>query len=413
MPPRVRPEVVEGPIAGYVPTLVECVLPPPNDGTVTSPAVSLPLSRRSRLLLGVLFEFVVGVPIVGLSGELVLRLQWASAQRVETAFRHQNPNAFGPKAVREAADLSLWKIQWRQYRPGARLDTTIGGERFVVEINSLGFRTREFSPAKPPGTIRVACIGASTTVQGRTNQETYPAILEKRLRETHPTHTIEVLNLGVSGVSSKHWLERAAELFSYEPDVVVQYEAVNDIMWGALPRFAATHPWRRRLHTSLLLERLFPIGPHELDPDLSQIVENQARLARLCLEHHVHHLAGSFAAPDYALASPDVRNHLDINTSEWTGGRGSIRLSRYAGYARILSRYDELFQEAASSQRLEGVMVGRTLRDPGLFVDLCHMNQEGISRLAEAFLPAVGAAVEGATPVARESRAPGPKRPSS
>jgi hypothetical protein len=380
---------------------------------MTSPDASHPISRQSRLLLGLAFGLAVGVPIVGLSGELLLRFQRAAALRVEADFRRRNPNAFETTEVREAADRSLWKRRWRQYRPGARLETTVGGERFVVEINSLGFRTREFSPAKPPGTIRVACLGGSTTVQGRTNGETYPAILEKRLSETHPAHTIEVLNLGVSGVSSAHWLERAAELFRYEPDVVVQYEAVNDIMWGALPRFAAAHPWRRRLHTSLLLERLFPIGPYELDHDLSQIVENQVRLARMCLDHHAHHIAGSFAAPDYALASADVRDHLDINTSEWTGDRGSIPLWRYADYARILSRYDELLEEAASSQRLEGVMVGRTLGDPGLFVDICHMNQDGIARLAEAFLPAVGAAVEGATPVARESRDAGEKGPTS
>jgi hypothetical protein len=70
----------------------------------------------------------------------------------------------------------------------------VGGERFRVEVNSLGFRTHEFAVPKPPGLLRVVCIGGSTTVAGRTNDETYPAHLERMLRARHPGLTIEVLN---------------------------------------------------------------------------------------------------------------------------------------------------------------------------------------------------------------------------
>ena len=42
-------------------------------------------------------------------------------------------------------------------------------------------RTREFERPKPAGLLRVVCIGGSTTVAGRTNEETY--LVQKMVRE--------------------------------------------------------------------------------------------------------------------------------------------------------------------------------------------------------------------------------------
>jgi hypothetical protein len=37
------------------------------------------------------------------------------------------------------------------------------GGRIHIKINSLGFRGDEFTVEKPPPTVRIACLGASTT----------------------------------------------------------------------------------------------------------------------------------------------------------------------------------------------------------------------------------------------------------
>jgi hypothetical protein len=351
----------------------------------------------------VMWGLLVGLPILGLAGELVCAIERVQQRRAADSFRLRNPNPFEATSVREAADKSLWKVRWSEYQPGARLEMSVAGERYVVEINSQGFRTHEFSERKSPGVLRVVCIGGSTTVE----DETYPAILERRLLEMYPSHPLEVLNFGISGSYSDHWLQDPSKLFRYGPDVVVQYEAVNDIIWRALPRYAQDHPWKRRLYRGLLFERLFPIDPRELDPDLARVVENQVRLDQLCRLHRAAHLAGSFAAPDYDTALPEERAHLDVNLADWTADRGALRLTRYKDYGRIVARYDELFEQAVAMRHLEGVMVHRALSDPTLFVDICHMNRNGIARLADVILTAVSPVIAARFPTADPPRAHG------
>src|SRR3990172_5324434 len=118
--------------------------------------------------------------------------------------------------------------------------------------------------------VRVICIGGSTTVAGRTNDETYPALLQKKLRARFPGLSLEVLNLGVSSATTAYWYARLPRVFGYQPDVVVQYPGGNDISWRSLPHFANDHPGRGRYYKSLLVQRLFPFPVEELDPYLEE-----------------------------------------------------------------------------------------------------------------------------------------------
>jgi hypothetical protein len=227
------------------------------------------LSRRRPLLraLGAAWVAVASLAVAGLGAELWLRVRARGDALASERFRASNV-FFANGMELQAGDHSLWRERWKEYEPGARLDVVAGGERFVVEMSSEGFRTPEFAVPRPPGLVRVACIGGSTTVAGRTNDETYPAFLERKLRSRFPGLPLEVLNLGVSAVTTEHWLERLPRVLAYEPDIVVQYQAVNDISWRHLPRYAGDHPWRRAAHRSLLLQRLFPLPARELDPYL-------------------------------------------------------------------------------------------------------------------------------------------------
>jgi hypothetical protein len=343
-----------------------------------------------------LWVLLVGLPIVGLSGEVLCAFgQFVARQRADE-FRRHNPNAFAAAGARLGAARSLrplWKKHASRYEPGAHLEIDVSGQRYVVDINSRGFRTKEFSERRPAGTIRVICIGGSTTFAGQTNDETYPAILEKQLQAAYPSRKIEVLNFGISGVVSNYWIKRANELFGYEPDIVVQYEGVNDIL-GALPGYARAHPWKRYLYRSLLLQRLLPIRPEELTQSYLETIDNQAHLATLSRRYRARHIAGSFAGPDYAAASVEMRGALDVSVADFAAYAGGVPITRYVTYAELLGAYNRLFEEAAGTERLSSVLVHRSLRDPRLFVDICHLNSEGIRRLAEAFCPAVRAAID-------------------
>ncbi|HEX8136004.1 MAG TPA: SGNH/GDSL hydrolase family protein [Pyrinomonadaceae bacterium] len=105
------------------------------------------------------------------------------------------------------------------------------GQTLEVDIktNSLGFRTEDRPFEKPPGTKRVIVLGGSTTMDGPTNQETWPALLEKKLNETYPNTRIEVINFGLDMGSSPMSLINLEFIgVEYSPDLIISYDGVND-----------------------------------------------------------------------------------------------------------------------------------------------------------------------------------------
>jgi lysophospholipase L1-like esterase len=347
----------------------------------------VPGPSRLRVVraLGFAWLALAAAVIAGLAGELWLRVEWY--QRLKVAERFGASNVFFANLTElNAGDRTLWAKPWFKYRPGARAEVTAGGEHFVIQINSHGFRTHEFPLPKPRGLVRVVCIGGSTTVAGRTNDETYPALLEAKLRARHPGLPVEVLNLGVSGVTHEHWLTRLDRVFAYEPDVVVQYEAINDISWRQLPRFAQAHPFWRVARSSLLFDRLFPFPFDALEPYLADSLDTLGAIATACRERGIEYLAASFASPDLRRMSPEMTSHLDISSEFW--GR-RFPMHSYATYAAILERYNRRFVEYVHRHHIAHVLVHEQITDPALFIDVCHFTPPGIELLAESFLPTV------------------------
>lgn len=337
--------------------------------------------------------------IAALATELVLRLEHRNASRA--ARRYAEANVFErARDLAEGGGQGVWLRPGIRYRPGASVTLQAGGESYEIRINSLGFRTREFSPRKSGGTFRVLCIGGSTTAQGRTNDETYPALLEAKLRQARQGRGIEVLNLGVSGTQSEYWMARLDQLFGFEPDLVIEYEFVNDLFFGHLNRYAADHAWRARLSRSLLASRLLPLDPAELDPYLLGTLRRFRRIAREAETRGAAYLVGSFAGPDPERAEPAFRRYLDLNVEAWA--RGSV-LRSYAEYHRLLARHNERLEVFARENRLRLARVDGRLSDPALFADICHMTPAGIERLAEAFLPAVAEVLDEAAQAAGPS----------
>jgi lysophospholipase L1-like esterase len=352
------------------------------------------MSVRSRRLLvraiAGAWLVLAGVLVAFLAGELLLRVQHHRA--LLAAERFTASNVFFAQAMElNASAHSLWSERWKEYRPGARLDVVAGGERFVVVMNSDGYRTREIEVPKPKGRVRVVCIGGSTTVAGRTNDETYPALLEKKLRARFPGLDVEVLNLGVSSVTTEYWRARLDRVFAFAPDILVQYQAINDIAWRHFPNFAKEHRRRGFFYKSLLLQRLFPFPVEEMDPYLAATLETMGATARACHEHGVAYLAGSFAFPDPERVQGDFRRHLDISAEFWTRW---FPMPSYATWAAIVARHNRLFVDFAQRNHVPYVLVHDKLTDPALFIDVCHFTPEGIDQLAETFLPGVADLVE-------------------
>lgn len=100
------------------------------------------------------------------------------------------------------------------------------------QINSLGFRGEEISLEKPEGVYRIVAVGGSTTfaVYLPWNQS-YPYYLQKELRERLGTDKIEVINAGLTGATTAESFHRmATQVLPLNPDMVVMYEAFNDLL---------------------------------------------------------------------------------------------------------------------------------------------------------------------------------------
>ena len=109
----------------------------------------------------------------------------------------------------------------------------VSGQKLNIRINSLGFRGDEIVAAKPPGTLRIAALGASTTFNAEvsSNSATWPAQLQRRLEAAYPTVRIEVINAAVGGyVSTDNLKNLVHRVLPLSPDLVIYYEANNEIV---------------------------------------------------------------------------------------------------------------------------------------------------------------------------------------
>ena len=103
------------------------------------------------------------------------------------------------------------------------------GKTFRLASNSRGFRTQEFEP-KAPGVSRIVTIGDSSTFGWGVEPEyTFQRLLEERFDRYGSEAPVEVLNLGISGHTSRHGLG----LFEHyvrdlQPDVVIVSYGAND-----------------------------------------------------------------------------------------------------------------------------------------------------------------------------------------
>ncbi len=121
------------------------------------------------------------------------------------------------------------------YNPGFKLEI----DDWRLSINSHALRGDEFPAERPPGEIRVLCLGGSTTAgEEVSDDETYPAQLQARLIQKFPGRAIRVINGGVPSYDIRQsWLDYSLRLWRFQPQVVTIYHAIND-----LPKFGSGGP---------------------------------------------------------------------------------------------------------------------------------------------------------------------------
>jgi lysophospholipase L1-like esterase len=124
----------------------------------------------------------------------------------------------------------------RQELPG--LKETIEYTRNEFGFRSISMKTKE----KPPGTIRIICLGASTTDQNAQNTEDiWAGILETKLNEAFGDQGVQVETaaLGHGGWKTRHILSWVAEkLLEFDPDIVITLVGINDLTLNGYPGYS-------------------------------------------------------------------------------------------------------------------------------------------------------------------------------
>jgi hypothetical protein len=121
-------------------------------------------------------------------------------------------------------------------RPGARLVMRSRASRgaevieAVATVNAQGFRGPLVALEKPPGTLRVACLGDSHTFgHGVADGETWPDGLRALLGPRAGGVKVEVMNCGVNAHNTLQEVSLLGErVMAYEPDLVLLQYHLND-----------------------------------------------------------------------------------------------------------------------------------------------------------------------------------------
>ncbi|MDZ4803741.1 MAG: SGNH/GDSL hydrolase family protein [Candidatus Eisenbacteria bacterium] len=194
------------------------------------------MKRLTARLAALLFGLLVGVAAL----EIGLRVIGWSAPRLTT----HDPN------------------RGKAYRPGIRWHQAEEGEADII-INRWGFRDREWTLVKPPGTVRVALLGDSF-VDGLQVpiDSTWAREAERRLNACHAfgDSTVEVMNFGVSGYGTAQELQTLRhDVHRFAPDIVVlSFLPGNDVRDnGVRLRRDPGRPYFTCHDDSLILDRTF------------------------------------------------------------------------------------------------------------------------------------------------------------
>lgn len=283
----------------------------------------------------------------------------------------------------EAPPDSPWEIPFVRYKPNQSNLPALGAQ---FSTNNFGLRDDPIAVPKPPGRLRILCLGGSTTEEGPTNAATYPNILERALQARFPDRDLEVINGGVSGMTLFSHHLRLPDYLTMQPDLVVFYIGINDVVQKYLVRDRAL-PTLPLAHSELI-RRVAPglLFPADLRGALGQeVMHHYEALCRAFLSNYVPVFVCTFAYPYPPALDAEERVYYDYNARTWPPKPYSLAM-----HVRAMQAFNENLKHLAKDLDLPLVPVAELMRGGSeYFGDICHMRDEGVARKAaiiEAYL---------------------------
>lgn len=286
-----------------------------------------------------------------------------------------------------SSESDLWEVPFFLYKKHVRKKDHVNVLGLTEDFysNNHGFRDADFPVEKDVEVFRIVCVGASTTEEGPTNDLTYPAILEATLNRHFGANRFEVINCGISGMNSLKHCMRSADYLALDPDLIVVYNAVNDICHDLFPIWVKdASPRQQKLRESAFINRFFN-GKLLPEGDEMRMLIDQNKMANLYFiaarakEQHVPVALCSFAAPTMEYLSSEERSYYDYCTRKEWGGRYVV----FRTYLRALGAYNNAIRNLCSKENLLYIPVAEELRGGAeIFGDICHLRNPGIEKKA-------------------------------
>jgi lysophospholipase L1-like esterase len=254
-------------------------------------------------------------------------------------------------------------------------------------------RGQKIKIVKPDNTVRIFCLGGSTTVSANTRGH-YPQLMQDKLNRSYKNVHFEVMNAAGDAFSSAHsFVNFALRLSSFHPDCIIVYHNINDLSVNYFGKKA--------------------------DPDYANKYMNNLFLAPECKLGIQKYFFGSrmisylmMVLNNYAFQKQAMRIYGDIDISE---GRKVFRrnlediiiLAKARGIKVVLATqaacfaksksypyirkndflsYNETVKDLASQYNLDLVDCFRNFREnEDYFVDLVHYTETGVEKLSDEF----------------------------
>jgi lysophospholipase L1-like esterase len=278
-----------------------------------------------------------------------------------------------------------------------------------LQTNSQGYRGPEIK--EKASRLRILVLGGSTTWSPgvKDPNKTWVAQFEKLF----PKNSIEVINAGLGYATSAELLARYMFKDRYlKPDVVIFHEGVNDIfpMWYPNYNPEYTHfrasgarPFIGPIEHLLLKMPLFkylyardwasarivytedPYGWRQIDNDVALARSTNGSLEGFerNLDLLIRTIKSDGAVPIIFGFLSNREESLSTNWPELVGKERALVVG--------LARTDQVMRDIAGRYSIKFVDPQQWRFPPSVFIDFCHLNEDGEQIKAQVLFEAVGA----------------------
>jgi lysophospholipase L1-like esterase len=288
-------------------------------------------------------------------------------------------------AFTEAFKNPLWEQEFYEYKKNIEIKERVNNHDFQVKMNDYGFRTKYKEIPKPKDKYRIICIGGSTTVEGLTNDTTYPALLEKKLNSYFNSNRIEVFNYGISGLNSSGEKEKLPIYLKMEPDMMIEYNFVNDLFKVLIPQWLdhRSRWFRILIKFQIFYDPLFNflmVSKNGLRQSLnSYTLLNLKEIYKEAYKNKVKLVICGFAAPDFNRLTKEEKEYFDYDIQYFWKSKISLET-----YIKCVEVYNQCLEQMCKENDIIFVPVGRYLSGTtDYFVDIAHLTPAGIEKKAD------------------------------